>query len=337
MQAVVFSEPEKMEVTTVPDPTCGPDDVIVRVAACGICGTDLHIFHDEYYSTFPLIAGHEFCGVIAEVGKNVRDHRPGERVCVDPNLYCGECSFCRNLQANQCLNLKAVGVDRDGAFAEYVAVPARACYRLPDTLSDTQGAFVEPVSCVIQAMTRLRLWPGDEALIFGAGPMGLLLTQAMRHSGASRVVVVEKQAQRLELASRLGATATVLAGPDQDKELLEMAPLGFAVVIDATGIPAVIEKSFDYLKPRGQYLQFGVAPKGAAISVRPYDIFKNDWTIIGSFALCYTFQPAIAWLSTGVVDVRPLVSHTVPLSQFPQVFRSFAAGETLKVHLIPGR
>lgn len=336
MQAVVFPEPETAVVDQVPDPTCAPDEVIVRVAACGVCGTDLHIYHNEYMAYLPLIPGHEFAGVIVEVGKEVTDFRRGERVAVDPNLYCGHCYFCRNLQANHCLNWQGIGITRSGGFAEYVAAPARACYRLPDNLTDSQAAFIEPLSCVVHALNRLRVWPGDEVLIFGAGPMGLLLVQALRHSGAAQVVVVEKQPERLALARQLGAAAAIAAGPGQAEALRERAPYGFAVVIDATGVPAVIEQSLNYLKPRGQFLQFGVAAMNATISVRPYEIFHHDWTIIGSFALCYTFQPAIAWLTHGVVDVKPLISHTVPLSDFPAIFQSFMGGQTLKVHLRPG-
>jgi 2-desacetyl-2-hydroxyethyl bacteriochlorophyllide A dehydrogenase len=336
MQAIVFTGPEQMQLREVADPVCGPEDVIVKIAASGICGTDLHIYHNEYYSTFPLIAGHEFCGVVVEAGKDVGDIARGQRVAVDPNLYCGRCYFCRNLQANQCERLQAVGVDRDGAFAELVSVPARACYVLPDSLSDHEGAFIEPVSCVINALNRLRVWPGDATLILGAGPMGLLLTQAMRHSGASQVVVVEKQADRLALAARLGATHTVAAGAQQTAVLKDLAPHGFAIVIDATGVPSVIESAFNYLRPRGQYLQFGVAPNGATINLRPYDVFRKDWTIIGSFALSYTFQPAIAWLENKVVDVKPLISHVLPLSGFAGGFSAFAAGQTLKVQIVPG-
>jgi threonine dehydrogenase-like Zn-dependent dehydrogenase len=166
--------------------------------------------------------------------------------------------------------------------------------------------------------------------------MGLILVQALRHSGASQVVVVEKQPDRLDLARRLGATAAIAAGPDQAAALRALAPYGFAVVIDATGVPALIEQEFAYLKPRGQFLQFGVTPKEATIRVNPYDIFHNDWTIIGSFALCYTFERAIAWMANGVIDVNPLISHSVPLAEFPAVFEAFAAGRTLKVQLRPG-
>lgn len=335
MQAVIFPAPETLAIEQVSDPACGPEEVIVQVATTGICGTDVHIYRNEYMSDFPLIPGHEFTGTIVEVGKEVTDFQQGDRVAVDPNLYCGRCYFCRNQQANHCLNWEGVGITRSGGFAQYVAAPARACYRVPNSLTDGEAAFIEPLSCVVHALNRLRVWPGNEVLIFGAGPMGLLLVQALRHSGASQVVVVEKQPDRLVLASQLGATAAVAAGPDQVETLKELAPYGFAVVIDATGVPAVIEQAFNFLKPRGQYLQFGVTPMEASITLRPYDIFRHDWTIIGSFALCYTFEPAIAWLANGVVNVKPLISHTVPLADFADVFQQFAEGKTLKVHLKP--
>jgi len=144
----------------------------VQVGATGICGTDLHIYRNEYMSDFPVIPGHEFGGVIVEAGKDVTDFRVGERVAVDPNLYCGHCYFCRNEQSNHCLNWQGVGITRPGSFAQYVAAPARAAYRLPESLTDAQAAFIEPVSCVAHAMKRLRVWPADEVLIFGAGPWG---------------------------------------------------------------------------------------------------------------------------------------------------------------------
>lgn len=332
MQAILFPAPETVVVERVSDPACAADEVIVRVAACGICGTDVHIYRNEYMSHFPLIPGHEFSGTVVEVGKAVTAVRVGERVAVDPNLYCGHCDFCRNEEANHCRNWQGVGITRSGGFAEYVAAPARACYRLPDNLTDTQAAFIEPLSCVVHALKRIRVWPGAQVLIMGAGPMGLLLLQALRHSGAAQVVMVEKQPARIALAQRLGATV-ITAGPEQDAALKELAPYGFGLVVDATGIPAVIQNAFNYLKPRGQYLQFGVTPMTATVPLRPYDLFRNDWTIIGSFALCYTFQPAIAWLAHGVVDVSQLVSDTVSFSSFATAFHDFAAGKTLKVHV----
>jgi len=333
MQAVVFPAAETIALERVPDPICAPDEVIVQVARCGICGTDVHIYRNEYMSDFPLIPGHEFGGVIVEVGKEVTGFKMGERVAVDPNLYCGRCDMCRNEMANHCLNWQGVGITRAGGFAEYAAAPARACYKLPDALDDMQAAFVEPLACVVHAMKRIRILPADPVLILGAGPMGLLLVQALRRMGASHVAVVEKQAPRLELARAMGASLAVAPGADQDEQLKAIAPRGYGVVIDATGVPAVIEGAFRFLRPRGTYLQFGVAPNHAQVSVSPYEIFRNDWTIIGTFALCYTFLPAIDWLASGAIDIRPLVSHTAPLTEFADLFGQFAAGKTLKVHM----
>lgn len=333
MRAILFSAPGSIAIQEVPDPVCGPDEVIVKVATAGVCGTDLHIYRGEYMADYPLIPGHEFSGEVVEVGEDVDYIRVGDRVAPDPNIFCNHCEFCRNDQANHCLNWQGVGITRNGGFAEYVAVPARVCYPVPDSLSDAQAAFIEPLACVAYALRRLRVNPADQVLIFGAGPMGLLLTQALRNSGASRVVVVEKQPQRLALAAQLGAARAVAAGPGQAEALKELAPYGFDVIIDATGLPAVIEQAFAYLKPRGQYLQFGVAPIDATVRLNPYQIFKHDWVILGSFAVNYTFQPAIDWLANGVIDVAPLVSHTVPLDRFEDVFAQFGRGQTLKVHI----
>jgi 2-desacetyl-2-hydroxyethyl bacteriochlorophyllide A dehydrogenase len=337
MRAVQFSGPEMISMVSVPDPSCADDEVVVQVAVTGLCGTDVHIYRNEYMSRFPIIAGHEFCGTIVETGKAVSELQVGERVAVDPNLYCGRCHFCRDEKASHCLNWEGIGITRPGSFAEYVAVPSRACYRLPDTLTDSQGALIEPVSCVIHALKRLRVMPGDEVLIFGAGPMGLVLVQALRHSGASQIAVVEKQPERLKMARELGATHSVLASDDEVRSLNELSPFGFAIVVDATGVPSVIERAFNYLKPGGQFLQFGVAPRNARVQLEPYLLFKNDWTILGSFALCYTFQPAISWLTNKMIDVAPLVSQTLPLDEFVSGFQDFAAGKTLKIHFRPGR
>jgi len=337
MKAIVFPQPEAIEYTTVDDPTCAPDEVVVQIEMTGICGTDLHIYHNEYMGEFPMIPGHEFGGRVVEVGNQVKTSvQIGDRVAVDPNLYCGHCEFCRREQSNHCLNWQGVGITRAGGFAEYVAVPAVACYPVPESLSDAQMAFIEPLACIMYGMSRLRIPPSDTVLLYGAGPIGLLLLQAMRHSGAGPIIVVEKQPDRLQLAADLGATATLEAGPDLDGALRELAPHGFGVVADATGVPKVIETGFNYLRPRGQFLMFGVAPMDSQINISPYKVFKNDWQILGSFALCYTFQQAITWLETGTINIDPLVSHTAPLSEFSTLFEQFAQGKTRKVHLQPG-
>jgi 2-desacetyl-2-hydroxyethyl bacteriochlorophyllide A dehydrogenase len=334
MKAVIFPAPHQIAVETVPDPACEEEDVVVAVTSAGICGTDLHIFRGEFDAQFPLIPGHEFHGRVVETGSAVTTVRIGDHVVIDPNLYCGRCSRCRNQQHNQCLNLAAVGVTRDGGFAEFVSVPQNACYLLPDGMTDKQAAFVEPLACVVYALRRMHVNPADRVLILGAGPMGLLLVQALRHSGASLIVVTEKQPHRAQLAQSMGANAAIISGAEQEAHLRDLAPEGFDIVIDATGIPKVIENGFKQLKPRGTFLQFGVTPNDAQITLSPYDIFRKDWTILGSFALSYTFQPAIDWLHYGVINVEPLVSHTVPMEDFAEVFGMFGDGHTLKVHIL---
>lgn len=336
MKAIIFPEPQTFELDTVPDPTCPPDEIVVKVAHSGICGTDIHIYRNEYMSDFPLIPGHEFGGEIVEIGANVTRFQLGERVVIDPNLYCNHCDFCRNEQANHCENWQGVGITRSGGFAEYVNVPAKSAYHIPDSLTNTQMAFVEPLACVVWAMKRIRVLPADRILIIGSGPMGLLLLQALRHGGASQITMVDKQANRLKIAQDFGATQTLVADEHQNEQLKEWAPHGYDIVIDATGVPKVIENAFNHLKVRGQFLQFGVTPMDAKIQVSPYDIFHKDWTIIGSFAVNYTTLPAIAWLENNVIDVEPLVTHKLSLSDFGTGFNDFMKGETLKVHLTIG-
>ncbi len=317
---------------TCPSRVAAPTRWLIRVHRAGLCGTDLHIHANEYLSDFPLIPGHEFCGTIEAVGKQVEGLEPGERVAVDPNLDCGHCTFCRRQQNNHCLNWEGIGITRPGAFAELVAVPARACYRLPPHLSDAQGTFIEPLSCVLHGMDRLKVAVGEEVLLYGAGPMGLLLVQVLRHGGAGPLVVVEKRPERRELARQLGAHTVLPPDEHLNAALHEAAPHGFPVVIDATGVPTVIEQAIARLRPGGRDLQFGVAPRDASISLKPFDLFRHDWTLLGSFALCYQFERAVALISAGVIDVEPLISHVASLDAFDKHFHAFTQGKTLKVH-----
>ena len=336
MRAVVFPEAETITVENVPEPACAPDEVIVRVASCGICGTDVHIYHDEYMSEFPLIPGHEFSGEVVEVGGDVADLAVGDRVAVDPNLDCGHCDFCRSDEGNHCRNWQGVGITRPGGFVEYTAVPGRACYKLPEGMTSEQAAFVEPLACVVFALGRMRPWPGDAALIFGSGPMGLLLLQALRHSGTSRVVMVDKQTDRLALAQELGAAETVLAGADVAGVLRELAPDGFPVVVDATGVPAVIERAFDYLRPRGSICSSALRRGTLRYSSTPTTFSRTTGASSAALPRITPFYPSIAWLANGVIDVSRLVSHRVGFDEFEETFHAFAQGKTLKVHVRAG-
>lgn len=319
MRALVIDAPKQLAYRQVLTPTPARGEVLIRVAAAGLCGTDLHIYRGEYEAHYPIIPGHEFCGTVAALGDGIADLSVGQRITADPNIFCHQCAYCRRQMHNQCLNLRAIGVNTDGAFAEYVLAPRDVVYPIED-LPFEQAAFIEPLSCVVYAMQRARPAPGDDVLLFGAGPMGCLLTQLLCRNGASRVVVVDRVAERLQLAQELGASCAVLADRDQDRRLRELAPEGYGFVVDATGVPSVVEQAFTYLRPRATMFMFGVCPADAQIQINPYHVFRNDWHIIGSFALSYTFQESIKLLQTGVVQVEPLISHRLSLQEASLAF-----------------
>lgn len=334
MKAAVYEAPFKVEVRDTESPAPGPGEVLVRVAACGICGTDQHIFRGEFFPSYPLIGGHEFAGEIAAVGDGVETVREGERVAVDPSVFCGQCFYCQRGQGNHCLRWNAIGVTRNGGFAEYAAVPAANVYPIGD-LPYEQAAFIEPISCVVYGLKRLAIPTGANALIYGAGPMGLLMLQLVRHGGASDIAVVDLKPEKLGLAHTLGANHA-LAADIADEALRELSPLGFDVVVDCTGVPKVIEHMLGFARHEAKVLFFGVAPPDEPVAVSPYDVYAKDLEIYGSFALRFTFHQAIALLRSGAVDVQPLISHRLPIEQFAAALDLAGSGEALKVQIQQG-
>jgi 2-desacetyl-2-hydroxyethyl bacteriochlorophyllide A dehydrogenase len=316
MKAAVIETPGKVIVQEVADPQPAPGEVIVSVALAGLCGTDLHIYAGEVDYGYPIIPGHEVVGTIVELGAGVTDLKPGMRVAFDPNVPCGHCHFCQRLRFNHCLNWQGIGVTRDGGFAERVAVPAKVIYPIGD-MPFERALFIEPLSCVVYGLQRATPDLGDLALIFGAGPIGLLMMQAIRRAGAAKVVVTDLQADRLELAARLGADVVIPAGEAQADALGAEAPFGYDMVIDATGVPEVIAQCFEYVTPGGKVLPFGVCPEEATIPFSPFNLYRHDVAVYGSFALNVTFGPAIELLRSGAVEVGPLLSHRFPLDEFP--------------------
>src|SRR3954471_18551528 len=214
MKAAVLEGVKNIVVRTgVAEPTIGPKDCLVRSRACGICGTDVHIWDGEFFPTYPLVPGHELAGEVVEVGAEVTGLAAGDRVMVDPTVTCEECHFCMINRQNHCLRWNAVGVTRDGGFAELVRVPAKNCYRF-EHVSFSEAAFCEPLACVVFGQDRARIALGSEVLILGGGPIGQLHVQASRANGASSVTVVDVVESKLALGKELGATDTVIADND---------------------------------------------------------------------------------------------------------------------------
>lgn len=334
MKAALYEAPYKVGVHDVARPEPGPHDVLVRIRACGICGTDQHIFQGDFFPTYPLIGGHEMAGDVETVGTDVTTVVPGMRVAVDPSLFCGHCFFCQRQQGNHCLNWNAIGVTRDGGFSEYVVAPEANVYPIGD-MSYEEAAFIEPVSCVVYGLQRLKIPIGANALIYGMGPIGLLMLQLVGHDGTSGVVSVDLNEEKLQLARRLGADEVVVAGPRADEQLKEISPLGFDIVIDCTGVPSVIEHTVVHARDEGKVLFFGVAPTDAVVRVSPYEVYKKDLEILGTFALRYTFHQAIGLMRSGAVDVRPLLSERLPIERFPEALQLAGSGDALKVQIQP--
>ena len=318
MIAAQILEPKKSNIIETSSPTPGPREVLIDVKNAGVCGTDMHIWHGSYaLAQYPLVPGHEFSGVIAAIGDEVDAFKVGDRVTADPNLPCYGCYFCQRRQFNQCLNITVVGVNRAGAFAQQLVIPESAVYPIGD-LSFAEAALLEPLACVAWGLKQVQIQGGDNMLIFGAGPMGLLMLQAVQRSGAASVSIVDMEESRLELARKLGANNTFLAQDLTPETIKSMYPYGFDVVADATGVPKVIENMTAYVSPGGKLWVFGVAPSGASAKFSPYDIFRYDLQVIGSFALNKTFHEAIALVKGGGMDLNALVSHQVPLKDFAE-------------------
>jgi 2-desacetyl-2-hydroxyethyl bacteriochlorophyllide A dehydrogenase len=331
MRAVVWEKPGQVAITEAPDPAPAHGQLVVQVAVCGICGTDVHIADGEFPPTpYPIIPGHEFSGRVVAVGADAPGGwREGERVAVDPSLFCGYCPACRAGRGNLCANWNAIGDTVDGAFAEYVAVPAANAYRIPDGVSDAQGALIEPLSCAVHGLRRIGDVLGRDVLLMGAGTMGLLLLQLLNRAGARSVTVVDRKLARLDAATAAGASVTAgdVAGLDGQ---------AFDVSVDATGAPAAIEAAFGALARGGRLLIFGVTSGDAEVSLSPFRIYNDEITILGSMAVLNSFGAAAGLMSAGAVDTTPLLGQPFPLARFPEALASVRAGEGIKVQVAPG-
>ncbi|WP_063037614.1 zinc-dependent alcohol dehydrogenase family protein [Nocardia pseudovaccinii] len=330
MRAVVIETPGKVAVQNVPDPTPEPGEVVVRVDAVGICGTDVHIADGEFPPTpYPIVPGHEFAGAVVALGSGVGGVRIGDSVAVDPSLFCGACHYCAIGRGNLCERWGAIGDTVDGAMAEYVAVPAANCYRLPETLSTAHGALVEPLSCAVHAFDVLPRALGAHYLLYGAGTMGLLMLQLARVAGAASVSVVDINTARLAVAVDLGADAAATTADEFDR------PQGWEVVIDCTGAIAAIEDGLGRVRRGGVFQQFGVAPGAATASISPFRIYNDEIAIVGSMAVLHSFGRAVELMGKGVIDANTMITHGFGLADFPDALQTFRAGTGRKIQLRP--
>jgi 2-desacetyl-2-hydroxyethyl bacteriochlorophyllide A dehydrogenase len=331
MKAVVITAPGRAGIEQLPDPAPDSTQLLIRVDACGICGTDVHILDGDFTPTrYPIVPGHEFCGEVVAAGSDAQKHRVGDFVAVDPSLFCGHCRYCRTGHFNLCEFWDGIGVGAtDGACAEFVKVPAANAFPLPPGLPRHFGTLIEPLACVVHGFDRIAARLGSSYLIYGAGTMGLMLGQVARHAGASRVDMVDVNAARFEVARRLCADDVATSADALSRGA------GWDVVIDATGAVPAIEDGLRRVNRGGTFLVFGVASAAATAPFSPFRAYNDELTLLGSMAILHSFERALSLIDRGVIDCAALLTSRLPLESWGEALESFRGGAGLKTQVTP--
>ncbi|HXF71116.1 MAG TPA: alcohol dehydrogenase catalytic domain-containing protein [Actinomycetota bacterium] len=314
MRAAVFADVGRLSLEDRPEPTPAPDEVLLEVQACGICGTDVQILSvpPRHPARPGVILGHEFVGIVRGRGSAVRGLDPGERVAVLTDVPCRSCRWCRRGLAAHCEDLRSLGIFEDGGLAPAVAVPASACYPIADHVPSEIACLAEPIACALQGLRRVSLTPGDAAAVLGGGPMGLIFAALLRAGGAGSVLVVEPSERRRHLAGLLGTSHAIDPSAEEPASAIRERTdgLGADLVVDAVG--AQLETALAAVRPGGQVLLFGMDQR-AVTSVRQFDLTARAVRVVGTFAGTSSFADATRVLETGLVDWTPLVTHVLPL------------------------
>ncbi|WP_433597036.1 zinc-dependent alcohol dehydrogenase family protein [Limosilactobacillus reuteri] len=306
MKALVLTGKKQLEIEDIKEPEIKPDEVLIHTAYAGICGTDKALYAGLPGSASavpPIVLGHENSGVVTKVGSEVTNVKPGDRVTVDPNIYCGQCKYCRTQRPELCEHLDAVGVTRNGGFEEYFTAPAKVVYPIPDDVSLKAAAVVEPISCAMHGVDLLETYPYQKALVLGDGFEGQLFAQILKARGIHEVTLAGRSDEKLENNRKHFGVKTI----NTTKE--EIPADAYDIVVEAVGLPATQEQALAAAARGAQVLMFGVGNPDDKFSVNTYDVFQKQLTIQGAFINPYTFEDSIALLSSGVVNPLPLFSH----------------------------
>jgi L-iditol 2-dehydrogenase len=339
MKAMRLESVGNLSVREVAKPRPGPDDLLVRVEACGVCGTDRHLLLGEFPSSPPVTIGHEFAGIIEAIGTGVTGFRIGDRVTGDPNISCGRCPQCMAGRVNLCRNLQAIGIHLDGGFAEYVIVPQKQAFSIPLDLDPMHGAFCEPLACCLHGVDMAEIRTGSSVVVLGGGVIGLLVVQLARLAGATTVILSTRQESKRRLAEELGATASVdpsssdiiaeITGPDG------LVPGGVDVVIECAGVAETVEQTTRLAKAGGTVVILGVMPQGAKVQIEPFDILFRELRVLGSFINPFVHRRAADLVASGAINVEKLISRRVSLDEAPEVVRNPARPGEVKVLVTP--
>ena len=340
MRAIRLEGLGNIAVREAQKPVPGVADILIKVDACGICGTDRHLFLGEFPSEPPVTLGHEFAGMIEAVGPEVTGLRPGMRVTGDPNIACGRCPECHRGRVNLCRNLRAIGIHRDGGFAEYVCIPEEQAHRLPDDLDPLHGAFCEPLACCIHGVDMAGIKAGDSVVVLGGGLIGLLAVQLARLAGATRVVLVTRSAEKRRLGEALGATMSVDPSGGGVEALVcgenGLLPGGADKVIEAAGVAETVAEAPRLACRGGTVLVLGVLPKGETVAIEPFDLLFREVQMLSSFVNPFTHRRAADLIASGAVKVEPLISRRIGFEEAAKTIASPAPRGEIRALVIPG-
>lgn len=330
MRAVQLRGVGDIAVVEVPDPEPKAGEVLVRVIAAGICGTDRHLFKGEFPCAPPVTLGHEFCGEVVAVGEGVT--KPiGTRIACDPNIACGTCDACLRGRVNLCARNVAIGIHRDGGFAEFATLPAHRALPVGD-LDPEAAAFAEPLACTLHGLDIGAPVPGEEVVVLGGGVIGLLAVQLARNAGAE-VVLVTRHPDKRRLAERLGARATAATLEDA----LAILPGGADLVLECAGVAETVEMAPRLTRAGGRIVVLGVLPKGEKVRIEPFDLLFREINLLHSFLNPFTQSRAIGMLRLGQVEVGPLISRRVGLGNAAHAIAEPARAGEVKVLVLPGQ
>jgi threonine dehydrogenase-like Zn-dependent dehydrogenase len=333
MRAAVYEGEGRLVVRDVPDPAPAPDEVLIEVEACGICGSDVQIINvpPGHPSTPPVIIGHELVGRVRQVGSAVRDIAIGTRVVVDPDPKCGACASCRSGRPANCVNIVALGVHRDGALAGLVTAPANSIYPIAEEIPSELAALVEPLACVVNGTNRAALRPGESVVVFGAGAIGCLFIAVLRASGAARIVAIEPSPARAPIARAVGADI-VLTPDEWATQRTEILPGGADVVVDAVG--SVLPQAIEAAAMGARVVVFGMNGN-ARPPVHQIEIVEKGLSILGSYISNFTFPAAIRLVESGQLNLAPMITATIPLEETLEGIGRLRAGDAVKVVIKP--
>ncbi|MHB8902589.1 MAG: galactitol-1-phosphate 5-dehydrogenase [Thermoguttaceae bacterium] len=333
MKGLVLVDANRFEIRDLPTPAIASDEVLVQVKACGICGSDVHGMDGSTGRRKPpIVMGHEASGVVAEVGESVRRWRPGDRVTFDSTVYCGTCYFCRRGEVNLCDRRQVLGVScdefrRDGAFAQYVAVPERIVVALPDAVSFEQAAMMEPVSIAVHAVARVPMQAGDTAVVVGTGMIGLLIVQALKARGCGPVLAVDTRSDRLALARQLGADLTFVA-PDDDVVGMVMhhtAGRGADLAMEAVGFGPSVNMAIRTVRKGGSVGLVGNLSPNVELPLQA--VVTRELSLFGSCASRGEYAACLDMIAGGRIQVEPLMSGVASLEEAPEWFARLHSGK----------